>query len=99
MSLDPTHLITILGMIAITLACRFGGYLLVRYVTFRGRVAAAMEAMPVAVLMALITPTVLYTGPAETVAAAITALAAWRLPLIVAVGIGTAAVVALRWMF
>lgn len=98
MSADPIHLITIFGMIAVTFACRAGGYLLVRYVTFRGRAAAAMEAMPVAVLMALIVPTALATGPAETGAAAITALAAWRLPLIAAVAVGTGAVVALRWL-
>jgi uncharacterized membrane protein len=95
-SLDPVHLLTILGMAAVTLACRLGGYLLARHITFRGRAAAAMEAMPVAVLMSLIVPTALATGPAETVAAAITTLAAWRLPLIAAVAIGTLAVVLLR---
>lgn len=96
MSIDPIHLLTILGMASVTLACRLGGYMLVRYVTFRGRAAAAMEAMPVAVLMSLIVPTALATGSAETIAAAITALAAWRLPLIAAVLVGTVAVVLLR---
>lgn len=98
MSIDPIHLLTILGMASVTLACRLGGYILVRYVTFRGRAAAAMEAMPVAVLMSLIVPTALATGPAETLAAAVTAFAAWRLPLIAAVAIGTVAVVVLRML-
>ncbi|MDW3206840.1 MAG: AzlD domain-containing protein [Alphaproteobacteria bacterium] len=96
MSFDPIHLTAILGMAAVTLAMRFGGYLLVRYVTVTGRAAAAMEAMPVAVLTALVVPTALATGPAETIAAAVTLFAAWRLPIIVAVIIGTAAVVVLR---
>ena len=96
MSIDAIHLLAILGMAAVTLACRLGGYLMARHITFKGRTAAAMEAMPVAVLMSLIMPTALATGPAETLAAAITALAAWRLPLIAAVILGTVAVVALR---
>lgn len=96
MSLDPTSLLTIAGMAAVTLLMRVGGYWLVRYVRIEGRVAAAMEAMPVAVLTALVVPTVLATGPAESLAAAVTVVAAWRLPLILAVFVGTGAVVALR---
>jgi uncharacterized membrane protein len=98
MSADPISLLTIAGMAVVTLFMRFGGYWLVRYVRIEGRAAAAMEAMPVAVLTALVVPTVLATGPAETLAAAVTVLAAWRLPLIVAVFLGTAAVVLLRGM-
>jgi uncharacterized membrane protein len=50
--------------------------------------------------MAVIAPTVLATGPAETIAAAITAAAAFlRLPMIAVVAIGVAAVVALRAFF
>lgn len=46
--------------------------------------------------MAVIAPTVLATGPAETIAAAITVGAAFlRLPMM-AVAIGVAAVIALR---
>lgn len=96
MSVDPISLLTILGMAAVTLLMRLGGYWLVRYVRLEGRAAAAMEAMPVAVLTALVVPTVLATGPAETAAAAVTVAAAWRLPLIVAVFLGTAVVVGLR---
>jgi uncharacterized membrane protein len=49
--------------------------------------------------MAVIAPMVLATGPAETVAAAITLIAGLRLPLLVAVAIGVASVVALRHAF
>ncbi|MEQ8443032.1 MAG: AzlD domain-containing protein [Alphaproteobacteria bacterium] len=96
MTFDPVHLIAILGMAGVTLAMRLGGYILVRYVNVTGRVAVAMEAMPVAVLTALVVPTALATGPAETLAAIVTVAAAWRLPIIAAVFIGTAAVVGLR---
>ncbi len=96
MTIDPIHLMTLAGMAAVTLLFRFGGYLLVRHIELRGRAKTAMEAMPAAVLTALTVPMVLATGPAETLAAGITILAAWRLPLIAAVCIGTGAVVLLR---
>ena len=96
MTLDPVHLLTLLGMAAVTLLFLVGGYILVRYVTPVGRVKVAMEAMPAAVLTALIVPMTLTTGLAESVAALVTVLAALRFPLIVAVCLGTAAVVALR---
>jgi len=96
MTFDPIHLIAILGMAGVTLAMRVGGYFLVKYIAVKGRLAVAMEAMPVAVLTALVVPTALATGPAETLAAAITVAAAWRLPIIVAVFIGIGAVVGLR---
>ncbi len=57
----------------------------------RGRLKAAFEAVPAAVLTALIAPTVLATGPAESLAAAITIVAALRLPLIAVIVIGVAA--------
>ena len=73
-----------------------GGYVLVRYVTPRGRVKVAMEAMPAAVLTALVVPMALTTGVAETLAALVTILAVLRWPLIVAVCLGTGAVVLFR---
>ncbi|MDF1748803.1 MAG: AzlD domain-containing protein [Alphaproteobacteria bacterium] len=96
MTLDPVHLITLLGMAAVTLLFRVGGYVLVRYVTPRGRVKVAMEAMPAAVLTALVVPMALTTGIAETLAALVTVLAVLRLPLIVAVCLGTGTVVLFR---
>lgn len=99
MSFDPISTSTILLMAAVTLAMRCGGYFLVRFVRVSGRLEAAMSAMPAAVLTALVVPTALATGPAETLAAAVTVLAAWRLPIIVAVLIGTASVVLLRLVF
>ncbi|MFL5181302.1 MAG: AzlD domain-containing protein, partial [Microvirga sp.] len=61
-----------------------------------GRAKAAFEAIPPAVLIAVIAPTALATGWPETVAAAITMMAALRLPLLATIAVGAAAVVALR---
>jgi uncharacterized membrane protein len=61
-----------------------------------GRSRAALDAMPPAILMAVVAPVAFATGPAETLAALITAVAAFRLPLVAAVAVGVAAVVLLR---
>jgi uncharacterized membrane protein len=80
-----------------TYATRVAGLLLMRHVNVRGRVKAAFDALPPAILMAVIAPTILATGIAETAAAAITAVSAMlRLPMIVTVLIGMASVVLLR---
>jgi uncharacterized membrane protein len=48
------------------------------------------------VLVAVIAPVVLATGPAETIAAVIAGLSAMRLPLLATIVIGVVAVVLLR---
>lgn len=96
MTLDPLTLAAILGMALATYATRIGGWLLVRRIELRGRARAALEAVPGAVLMAVIAPMALATGAPETLAAGITALAALRLPLLATVAVGVGAVVVLR---
>ena len=96
MRLDPLLLATWLGMFAVTYATRIGGYWFVRRFPLSGRIKAGLEAVPMAVLTAIIAPTVLATGPAETVAALVTLLLAWRQPVLVAVIGGVATVVLLR---
>jgi uncharacterized membrane protein len=97
MSLDPTILLAIIGMALATYATRVSGLYLMRGVTVKGRLKAALDAMPPAILMAVIAPTILTTGIAETIAAAITATAAFmRLPFIVTILIGVISVVLLR---
>ena len=88
--------LTIAGMAIATYITRVSGLYLVRFFNVRGRTKAALDAMPPAILMAVIAPAAFATGPAETVATGITALAALRFPLIVSVIIGVASVVALR---
>jgi uncharacterized membrane protein len=100
MSLDPAILLAIIGMALATYATRVSGLYLMRGVTVKGRLKAALDAMPPAILMAVIAPTILATGTAETIAAAITATAAFmRLPFIVTILIGVFSVVLLRMVF
>ena len=96
MQLDPQTLAAILGMALATYATRAAGYWLVRRVTVTGRLAAALEAVPGAVLISIIAPMAFATGPAESAAALLTLLLALRFHLIVSVAGGCLAVVALR---
>ncbi len=90
-------ILAIIGMALATYATRASGLYLMRGITVRGRLKAALDALPPAILMAVIAPTILATGSAETMAAAITATAAMlRLPLVVTILIGVVSVVVLR---
>jgi uncharacterized membrane protein len=94
-TLDSVALIFALG--AVTYATRIGGDLvLARFRRLNPRVEAALDAVPAAVMTALVAPMALVTGPAETLAAAATVLAALRLPMLATLGIGVAAVAGLR---
>jgi uncharacterized membrane protein len=88
--------LAIAGMAAATYITRVLGLYLMRFMKVEGRTKAALDAVPPAILMAVIAPVAFATGPAETAAAVVTALAALRLPLIVAVIIGVVSVVAFR---
>jgi uncharacterized membrane protein len=97
MTLHLTTLLAIIGMALATYATRIAGLFLMRHVNVKGRTKAAFDALPPAILMAVIAPTILATGVAETAAAAITATSAFfRLPMIVTILIGMASVVLLR---
>jgi uncharacterized membrane protein len=97
MGADPVTLLTIAGMALATYATRAAGFTLMRFMKVGGRLKTALDAMPAAILMAVIAPTIFATGPAETLAAIIAMLAAIaRLPLIGVVVIGVASVAVLR---
>jgi uncharacterized membrane protein len=96
MRIDPITLLTILGMAGATYLTRIAGLMLADRLVLSGRAKAAFEAIPPAVLIAVIAPTALATGWPETAAAAITMVAALRLPLLATIAVGVAAVVALR---
>jgi uncharacterized membrane protein len=81
---------------AITYGTRIAGLILADRLALRGRAKAAFDAIPPAVLIAVIAPTALATGWPETAAAAITMLAALRLPLLATIAVGVIAVVVLR---
>jgi|RhiMetdeSRZDD1v2_1073273.scaffolds.fasta_scaffold39480_5 uncharacterized membrane protein len=63
---------------------------------FQARIGVAPGAIPVAVLVAVIPPTLLTSSVAESLAGAVAILAATRLPLLGTVAVGIAAVVLLR---
>ncbi|WEX78477.1 AzlD domain-containing protein [Sinorhizobium numidicum] len=88
MTLDPNAFLAIMAMATATVLTRVAGLVLIRFVAIGPQQKRALEAIPPAVLMAVIAPTALATGPAESLAALATALAATRLPLLAAVAAG-----------
>lgn len=98
MSNDQMIVLTILGMAAVTALTRFSGYWLMGRFAIKGRLAGALEAVPGAVLIAIITPTALASGPAEAIATLVTIVLALRVPTLVAIAGGVGTVVALRYL-
>lgn len=95
--MSTSALLAIIGMGIATYLTRLSGFYLLRGFDVTGRSKAALDALPPAVLMAVIAPVILTTGWAESIAAAITAVAAFlRLPLTVSIVIGIVSVVVLR---
>jgi uncharacterized membrane protein len=95
--MSGSALLAILGMALATYATRVAGLLLVRGVAVKGRLKAALDALPPAILMAVIAPTILLTGNAERIAAILATVSAFfRLPLIVTIIVGVVSVVVLR---
>lgn len=91
---DPWFIIA--GMAIVTAATRYAGYLLLGRVRLGERSADALRAVPASVLTAIIAPTVLATGIAESVAALVTIAVVWRFPQLAAIVAGVVTVVALR---
>lgn len=90
-------LLAIIGMGLATYLTRLSGFYLLRGLNVSGPMKAALDALPPAVLMAVIAPVILTTGWAETIAAAITSVAAFaRLPLAISILVGVGSVVLLR---
>jgi uncharacterized membrane protein len=96
MTLDLQTLLAILAMAAATVFTRLSGLVLIRHFELSESSKNAIDAIPPAVLMAVIAPTAFATGWAETIACLVTALAARRLPLLASVALGVATVAALR---
>lgn len=76
---------------------RVGGHLiLVRFTPLHPRVEAALQAVPVAVLGALIAPAILLGGPAELVASIVAGLIALRASTAWVIACGVVVLVVLR---
>jgi uncharacterized membrane protein len=96
MTVDPLTLAAIVVMAAVTYFTRVAGFLVAGRLRLEGRAKAAFDAIPPAVLVAVIAPTALATGWPETVAAGVAAVAATRLPILATIALGVVAVVILR---
>jgi uncharacterized membrane protein len=72
MAIEWQSFLAICGMAAVTYLARIGGFWLVGRVTLSPRIEAGLRALPGAVLVSLVAPTVLSTGLAEVCAAVAT---------------------------
>jgi uncharacterized membrane protein len=89
--------LAILGMAVATYATRLAGYWLLQGRTIKGRFLVALEAVPPAILTAVIAPAVFLEGPAPMLAGAATLVSALlRMPLLVTIAVGVASVAMLR---
>jgi uncharacterized membrane protein len=94
--MEMTSVLTILGMGFVTYLTRIGGDVLMRNRELGPRMTAALNAVPPAILTAVIAPSVLAAGPADAIAGLITLIAAFRLPLLATIAVGIASVIVLR---
>lgn len=90
-------ILIILLCAAATYATRVGGHLIMlRFGQVNHRVEAALGAVPIAILTALVAPSLLAGGVPGVVALIVTAAAALRVSLVFSVGAGVAVLLALR---
>lgn len=79
MTADPIAVLLILALGVATYGTRIAGHLILsRFERLNPRVEAALDAVPIAVITALVAPAVLASGIAETIAAIVTVAAALR---------------------
>jgi uncharacterized membrane protein len=96
-SVDPHTLLLVLLMGLATYSTRIAGFWLLRGRVVEGRLKAALDAVPPAILMAVIAPKVFMAGPAEMLAGGVTLTAALlRFPLLVTIIVGMGSVVLFR---
>jgi uncharacterized membrane protein len=89
----------IIGMALATYATRLAGYWLLQGRNISGRLKAALEAVPPAILTAVIAPAVFLQGPAGMIGGAVTlSVAMLRAPLLVTIAAGVGSVAFLRYV-
>jgi uncharacterized membrane protein len=99
MSVDPMSFAAILAMALVTYMTRIAGFFVADRLSLGGRASAAFDAIPPAVLVAVIAPGALASGWPEAIATLITAVAAMRVPLGGTIAVGVVSVVVLRALF
>lgn len=97
MNFDQHLALAIGGMALATYSTRLAGYWLLRGVEIKGRLKAALDAVPPAIITAVIAPMVFLHGVPEMLAGALALMAALlRAPLLLTIGIGVGSVALLR---
>lgn len=56
MAVESTFMLALLGMALASFACRISGFLLMGYVRITPRVEAALKAIPISVMVGIVTP-------------------------------------------
>jgi len=96
--LDPT-LVVILAMSVTTYATKAGGLWLLGRIDLSDRAATALRALPGAIVVSLLVPELARAGlPGWTAAAAVLAVARRTDSVLLALAVGTGAVVSLRFL-
>lgn len=98
MTIDTVNLAAILAMGALTYITRILGFLIADRLPKSGPVRVALDALPPAVLVAVVAPIVM-SGPVEAAAGLVVLVLALRLPLIATVVTGVAVAALLRFAF
>lgn len=82
--MDPVLMLTILGAAVATYTTRIGGYLLIKSMkTIPPRMEAALNAVPAAVLAALVAPSFVYGGMDVTVTLLFALVIGFRAPSLI----------------
>ncbi|NKB51840.1 MAG: AzlD family protein [Rhizobiaceae bacterium] len=86
-----------LACAAVTYLTRCGRHVILsRFGTIHHRVSAALDAVPTAVMAALVAPSLVTHGPAEVLAILVSGLIALRAPLMFSVAVSMVVLVGLR---
>lgn len=96
MALDAGNLLLIALVTAVTLAIRMGGALIMAHISLGPSARAAFEAMPVAVMTAVLAPAALTQGLPEALAATVAVLVGLRAPMYATILTGMISVVVFR---
>jgi uncharacterized membrane protein len=95
--LDPLVVGVVAAMAAVTYATKAGGLWLLGRLELSDRAEVGLEALPGAIIVAIVAPELASGGPPEWAAAALAAVVAWKTDnLLVSLGVAMIAVLAFR---
>ncbi|MFD1586336.1 AzlD family protein [Halorientalis brevis] len=95
--LDPVTVGVILAMASVTYLTKAGGLWLLGRVDLSARAEAGLEALPGAVVVSILAPSVVTAGPPTWLAAGVVVLVAWRTEnVLAALLVGVSALLLLR---